>query len=85
MKKATAVALGAAFLAGCAAPLHMGYDHGRAFTETFSMQGDLTRASIVSTEYPLYGNEAADIRLNVREATTAEKEGDSEFTVESTN
>lgn len=57
-------------LAGCASPLHLTYDHGRAFTEAFTAQADLTRPSIANATYELYGVEAAAIRLRVQETTT---------------
>jgi hypothetical protein len=57
-------------LAGCTSPLHLTYDHGRAFTEAFLAQPDLTRPAIASSTYKLYGKEAADIRLRVQETTT---------------
>ena len=62
------------FAVGCAEPIHLGYDHGRAFTQTFEMQADLTRASVVDISYDLYGVEAEAIRLNLRtQATNAEE------------
>ncbi len=57
-------------LAGCTSPLHLTYDHGRAFTEAFLAQPDLTRPAIAGSTYKLYGKEAADIRLRVQETTT---------------
>lgn len=59
-----------ALATGCASPLHLTYDHGRAFTEAFTAQPDLTRPSIASSTYSLYGKEAAEIRLRVQEDTT---------------
>lgn len=59
-----------AVLAGCSSPLHLTYDHGRAFTEAFTAQPDLTRPAIASSTYALYGREAADIRLRVQESST---------------
>ena len=58
------------FVIGCAEPIHLGYDHGRAFTQTFEMQADLTRASVVDISYDLYGVEAEAIRLNLRSQAT---------------
>ena len=61
------------FSAGCTSPLHLTYDFGRAFTEVFTAQPDLTRPSIASSTYELYGREAAQIRIRVREETTNAK------------
>lgn len=55
---------------GCAEPAHLQYDYGRAYTETFTQQADLTRASVADDDYPLYGIEGVKIRLLVQEATT---------------
>ena len=66
-------------LAGCTSPLHLTYDHGRAFTEAFQAQPDLTRPSIAQSTYPLYGKEAADIRIRVREETTDAETNKSEL------
>lgn len=62
-----------ALLAGCSSPLHLTYDHGRAFTEAFTAQPDLTRPAIASSTYALYGKEAADIRLRVQESSTQQQ------------
>lgn len=59
-----------ALATGCASPLHLTYDHGRAFTEAFTAQPDLTRPAIASSTYSLYGREAAAIRLNVEADST---------------
>lgn len=68
---------GLAMLAGCTSPLHLTYDHGRAFTEAFTAQPDLTRPSIASSTYILYGTEAAAIRIRVREETTNSEDNNS--------
>ena len=57
-------------LAGCGQPLHLGYDYGRAYTSAFDTQADLSRPSVATMQYPLYGVEAQAIRLKVS-ATTA--------------
>jgi len=58
---------------GCAEPRHLGYDYGRAYTESFLAQTDLTRPSVASAQYELGGVEASKIRLAVeQEATDAE-------------
>ncbi|MEZ4318006.1 MAG: hypothetical protein R3F61_10900 [Myxococcota bacterium] len=69
----------AALLGGCTSPLHLTYDHGRAFTEAFTAQADLTRPSIANATYNLYGKEAADIRLRVQETTTDKETDKSEI------
>lgn len=67
--------------AGCAEPLHLGYDHGRAFTESVNLQADLTRPSVLGRTYELYGVEAAAIRINVRAAATGAETADAGFDV----
>lgn len=64
---------------GCVSPLHLTYDYGRAYTDVFLTQADLTRPSIASSRYFLYGVEAAEIRIRVREEATDEETGDSEI------
>jgi len=66
-------------VSGCVAPLHLTYDYGRAYTDVFLTQSDLTRPSIASSRYFLYGVEAAEIRIRVREEATDEETGDSEI------
>ena len=66
-----------ATLAGCASPLHLTYDHGRAYTEAMTSQADLTRPSVANSQYSLYGTEAEAIRIRVREKTTDEEEASS--------
>lgn len=65
-----AVLLAASTLAGCASPLHLTYDHGRAYTEAVISQADLTRTSVSTSNYQLYGVEAESIRIRVQEKTT---------------
>lgn len=67
-------------LAGCASPLHLTYDYGRAYTESIQAQGDLTRASVAESQYSLYGVEAANIRLKVQEEATDSETGKAELT-----
>ena len=57
-------------LTGCAGATHLGFDYGESYTKAFTTQTDLTRTSIAASEYKLSGTEAADIRLQVQEATT---------------
>jgi hypothetical protein len=68
-------ALLSAALAGCASPLHLQYDFGRAYTTAIISQADLTRPSVANSQYQLYGTEAESIRIRVREKTTDEEEG----------
>lgn len=64
---------GAFALAGCGEPLHLGYDHGRAYTEAFTAQADLTRPSVANEQYVLYGIEGVAIRLLVQESATQQE------------
>ena len=61
----------------CASPLHLTYDHGRAYTEAIIRQADLTRPSVANSQYQLYGTEAELIRIKVQESTTDEESGKS--------
>ena len=72
-KSPAAIAL---LLSGCAAPLHLTYDYGRAYTESVVAQADLTRQSAADQQYWLYGNEAAEIRIQVQETTTDKESGE---------
>ncbi len=54
---------------GCASPLHLTYDYGRAYTQAVTTQADLTRSSVSASQYQLYGVEAAQIRIRVQEET----------------
>jgi hypothetical protein len=75
--------LAVAALAGaCKPPLHLSYDYGRAFVETLRVQADLTRPSVQYAGYSLYGPEAARIRLNVEEASTAKEEAVGELSAD---
>jgi hypothetical protein len=65
-----------ALLGGCASPVHLGYDHGRAYQAAFLAQTDLTRTS-VPNGYMLYGIEGVKIRINVAEKVSEEKSGTS--------
>jgi len=57
-------------LGGCASPLHLQYDYGRAYTAAIVTQADRTRPSVANAQYSLYGTEAEAIRLQVKEKTT---------------
>ena len=35
MRTAVSLMFAGSFVIGCAEPIHLGYDHGRAFTQTF--------------------------------------------------
>ena len=61
-------------LTGCVSPLHLTYDHGRAYTEAVISQADLTRTSVANSNYQLYGVEAESIRIRVQEKTTDDEE-----------
>ncbi len=63
---------------GCAQPLHLQYDYGRAFEESMSIQMDRKRPSVAKSEYELAGSEGLKLRANVETATTAEKSGEIE-------
>lgn len=67
-------------LCACVQPTHLQYDFGRAYTETFRAQADLTRPSAANQSYSLYGPEAAAIRINVQAAATEEKTTESTVT-----
>lgn len=68
-----------ALAAGCASPLHLTYDYGRAYTESIVAQADLTRPSVADAQYPLYGPEAEAIRVRVQEVTTDAESGKAEM------
>ena len=74
-----AAMLSAAALSGCASPLHLQYDFGRAYTTAIISQADLTRPSVANSQYQLYGTEAEAIRIRVREKTTDEEEEGIEY------
>lgn len=65
--------------AGCASPLHLTYDYGRAYTESIVAQADLTRPSVADAQYPLYGPEAEAIRVRVQDETTDDESGKAEM------
>ena len=64
---------------GCASPLHLTYDHGRAYTQAVTSQADLTRSSVSAAQYQLYGVEAAQIRIRVQETSTDAETSDIEL------
>jgi hypothetical protein len=71
----------AAGAAGCASPLHLQYDYGRAYTQAILSQADLTRPSVANSQYSLYGTEAEAIRIRVREKTTDAESNESTLSV----
>lgn len=69
----------AALVSGCASPLHLQYDYGRAYTASIVAQADLTRPAVAESQYPLYGVEAEQIRVRVQEQATDSETGDAEM------
>ena len=69
-KNIVAIAIAIGLLTGCAGSVHLGFDYGDSYTKAFTTQTDLTRTSIAASEYKLSGTEAANIRIQVQEATT---------------
>lgn len=65
-------------LLGCASPLHLQYDYGRAYTATMDTQADLGRPSIAKSTYSLSGTEGLLLRQNVEAETTEVKSGEAE-------
>lgn len=55
---------------GCLEPTHLTHDYGRAFTDSFAGQSDLSRSAASQAAYGLTGTEAVKIRLAVENATT---------------
>lgn len=53
---------------GCAQPLHLQYDFGRATSDLARIQGDLTRPSVADDAYVVEGSEALLLRENQRKA-----------------
>ena len=51
-------------LTSCGEPRHLSWDYGRAYTEAFTLQANLTRPSIIASEYQLSGLEAANSMAN---------------------
>jgi hypothetical protein len=64
------IVLAATVAGGCASPLHLTYDYGRAYTAAVVSQADLTRPSVANSQYFLYGPEGEAIRIRVQEDTT---------------
>jgi hypothetical protein len=74
LNKSIALLIAGIGFSGCASPLHLTYDHGRAYTEAIISQADLTRTSVANSQYALYGVEAEAIRIRVQENTTDAEE-----------
>ena len=72
-------ALAATTLAGgCIRPNRLQYDYGRAYSEAFAVQSDITRASVKDNVPSLSGAEGLALRAAVVEETTASKSGQEE-------
>lgn len=71
-------ALIATSLIGCAQPVHLQYDFGRAYTESMRTQANLDRPTVAQSNYPLSGTEAILIRQNVEKQDAKEKSGEAE-------
>lgn len=69
-------------LAGCAQPLHLQYDFGRATLAAAAAQADLNRTGSAEAAYPLTGAEALEIRANVQKEAVKEKSGKAEATAD---
>jgi len=67
-------------LAGCAQPVHLQYDFGRAYSESMQLQANLDRPTAAQANYPLSGTEAILIRANVEKQDAKEKTGKVEAT-----
>ena len=87
MNRITGLAVFAAALglSACAQPQHMSYDFGRAYSATFPVQADLTRASVDGLDHPLSGVEAQAIRLNVQVESTDTESGESNYSIGNDN
>lgn len=65
---------------GCAYPVSLQSDHGRAYTQAFSKQSDLERPSVAKAAIRLDGVEAIQLRMRVEEASTDRETGEAETT-----
>ncbi|MEL6346034.1 MAG: hypothetical protein AAFV53_23185 [Myxococcota bacterium] len=66
-------------LMGCGQPLHLQYDHGRAFYTTKMIQADLDRPSAQGGAYALSGDEGIALRQRVIEESTDAETGTAKF------
>ena len=72
-------ALAAATLAsGCIRPNRLQYDYGRCYSEAYSVQADVGRASVKDNVPALSGVEGMALRAAVVEETSAAKSGEEE-------
>ena len=72
-------ALAAATLAGgCIRPNRLQYDYGRAYSEAYSVQADISRASVKDNVPALSGVEGMALRAAVVEETSSTKTGQQE-------
>ena len=71
--------LTAVVASGCVSPIHLTYDYGRAYTASIVEQADLTRPSVAELNIFLYGNEAEQIRIRVKEKSTDVESGESKL------
>ena len=73
MKRLILAVLALGTLAACGHPQTLQYDHGRSYTEAFTMQADLDRPSVNMELYELSGVEGMAIRMQAEvEATNTE-------------
>ena len=75
-----ALVAGLACVAGCAQPLHLQYDFGRAYTDSLQIQSNLARPGVANSDYALSGAEAILIRENVLKEDVEQKSGKVEST-----
>jgi hypothetical protein len=57
---------------------HLQYDLGRATTQAFRAQADLSRPSVADSAYALTGTEAMVMRERVTEVSTDQESGEAE-------
>ena len=69
---------GATLASGCIRPNRMQYDYGRAYSEAYSLQADVSRASVKNNVPALSGVEGMALRAAVVEETSAAKSGQEE-------
>lgn len=72
--------VGSTLAAGCMQPLHLQYDYSRAYTQTMTIQADLTRESVADSDYVLSGIEGLELRQRATESATDEESGEAELT-----
>ncbi|MED5372394.1 MAG: hypothetical protein VX899_15345 [Myxococcota bacterium] len=70
MKRLLIAAIALSALSACAHPETLQYDYSRSYSETFSMQADLSRESVNMELYELSGVEGMLIRAAVETETT---------------